>query len=105
MGGLYWQAVGCATWKSVMCIVVSLLLLQVFGKRYNAQSKWSRRISAAAYTVYIIHPVVLLLVSYVLLPLPAHPLIKFVILAILGTVITFPLAGTIKRVPLLRSIL
>jgi glucan biosynthesis protein C len=105
MGGLYWQAVAYASWESAMCIVVSLLLLQVFQKRYNAQSKLSAAMSAAAYTVYVIHPVVLLLVSYVLLPLPAHPLIKFVILAILGTVITFPLAGTIKRVPLLRSIL
>jgi len=104
-GGLYWQAVAYASWQSAMCIVVSLLILQVFEKRYNAQGKLSAEMSASAYTVYIIHPVVLLLVSYLLLALPAHPLIKFVILAILGAVITFPLASAIRRVPLLRRIL
>jgi len=105
MGGLYWQAVAYATWEACMCIVVSLLIVQVFKKRYNAQSRLSTAMSAAAYTAYIIHPVVLLLASYLLLALPAHPLVKFVLLAILGIVITFPLASAIKRVPLLRRIL
>ena len=105
MGGLYWQAVAYATWESCMCIVVSLLLLQIFKKRYNAQIKLSAVMSSAAFTVYIIHPIVLLLASYLLLALPAHPLIKFVLLAVLGIAITFPLAGLIRKLPLLRHIL
>jgi hypothetical protein len=40
-----------------------------------------------------------------MLALPAHPLIKFVILAILGTAIIFPLASLLRRAPLLRDIL
>ena len=105
MGGVYWQAVAYASWESAMCIVVSLLLLQIFEKRYNARTNLSAEMSASAYTVYIIHPIVLLLTSYLLLVLSVHPLIKFVILAILGTAITFPLASMIRRVPLLRRFL
>ncbi len=105
MGGLYWQAVFYATWESCMCIVVCLLILQVFKRRYNFHTKRSAVMSSSAYTVYLIHPIVLLLLSIPLQALPTHPLIKFVILVVLGTVITFPLASVIKRLPLLGHIL
>jgi len=105
MGGLYWQAAAYATWESFMCVVVSMILLQVFMKKYNNQGKLTAGMSASAYTVYIIHPVVLVIGSILLLSLPLHPLLKFALLVPFGILITFPFAGVIKKLPVLRNIL
>jgi hypothetical protein len=99
MGGLHWQAVAYATWESCMVIVVSLLLLQIFQKRYNSQNKMLASMASSAYTVYIIHPVVLVLGSYFLLNLNVHPLVKFALLVPASTLVLFTTAHLIKRIP------
>ena len=99
MGGLYWQAAAYATWESCMVVVVSLLLLQAFQKRFTTQNRVQSAMASAAYTVYIIHPVILVLLSYLLLGVNVHPLVKFALIVPMGTVITFTAAHLIKQIP------
>lgn len=60
---------------------------------------------SSAFTVYIFHSVVLVSLTALMAGLSVHPLIKFVILLSVGTVVTFTLASGIRRLPLLRRVL
>ena len=99
MGGIHWQAAAYATWESCMVVVISILLLKAFQRRYAAQTNVLVSMASSAYTVYIIHPVFLVVGSYLLHGFDAHPLIKFVILAASSTVTTFAAGNLIRRLP------
>ena len=105
MGGIHWQAAAYVTWEASMVLVVSLLLLKLFQRKYHSQNTLLKTMASSAYTVFIIHPVFLVLGSYLLLGLSVHPLVKFVLLVITGTVTAFAVASVIKQLPGARRIL
>jgi hypothetical protein len=55
--------------KGVLCVLMSFVLMDFFRRRFNFQGRTQKFFSDAAYTVYIIHPVVVTLIvwSYVVI--------------------------------------
>jgi len=123
LGGPYWQAGVYAVWESAMCIVMSLLLVGIFGRRSARRSSLddslvttgsvaaptralrADSLSASAFTAYILHPLVLVSIAAAMVGLNAHPLVKFVILLATGTAVTFLIAEHFRKLPLLRRVL
>jgi peptidoglycan/LPS O-acetylase OafA/YrhL len=78
--------------------------LLVFRARMNQESAFWTWISRRAYTVYIIHPPVLVGVSLLLHPLVAPALIKFCIAGALACIACWLAADPLVRLPGLRRI-
>ena len=105
LGGFSWQAAFYAVWETGMCITVSLLALGFFQTRNRRHTRLSREFAASAYTIYIIHAVVLVALTVVMRDIDAHPLLKYVLLLVTGTGASFALAIPIRRLPGLTWIL
>ena len=111
LGGPYWQAVVYAVWESAGCIVFSLLLLgfmaqkQVPADDAGTSNNLLTRLAPSAFTVYIIHSAILIALTAAMVGVSAHPLVKFAILLVVGTALSFLLGAHVRRIPLLRRVL
>ena len=104
-GGLHWQALVYAFWDSTMCVALCTGLLVLFRKRFNRQGRVWKFLSANAYTVYIIHPPILVGVAYGLHMVALYPLLKFGIAVIIAVPCCFALGTLVRMIPYAKRIL
>jgi glucans biosynthesis protein C len=78
-GGFTWQSAFYSFEDPVLGLAISYVLLVRFRDRHNQESALIRWLSAGAFTVYVIHPLVVVYVSYAMKGLAWHPLLKFVV--------------------------
>ncbi len=105
LGGIHWQAFVFALWEQSLCMGMVISLLIWFRKRYNHQGSLAKAMSASAYTVFIIHAPVAVLVALALSGISLYPLIKFPLVALIVVPLCFLLSNYIRKLPLARSIL
>jgi peptidoglycan/LPS O-acetylase OafA/YrhL len=105
MGGVHWQALVLALWEQLLCMGMIITLLVWFRKRFNHQGSLAKTMSASAYTVFIIHAPVAVLVALTLQDLNLYPLIKYPLVALIVVPLCFLLATLIRKLPLAREIL
>jgi len=105
LGGVHWQALIYAVWEQVFCIAAVITLLVLFRKRFNYQGPLAKRISASAYTVFIIHAPVAVLVALTFRNISLHPLIKFPLVGLIVVALCFLLGDLIRKIPITRNIL
>ncbi len=104
-GGLLWQALVYAVLEQLLCMGMIIALLVAFRKRYPGQGGLAKEMSSSAYTVYIIHTPVLVLITLAIRDVTLLPALKFA-LASLSTVLScFLIAAGIRRLPGARRIL
>ena len=60
-GGFHWLAFGYALWESFVVVGVCIGLLVLFRDRWNRQGRLAKGLAANVYTVYLIHPLVLVM--------------------------------------------
>lgn len=104
-GGLHWQSLLNVMWEQTVAVGIILLLLNRFGKSFNRQNRLLKTAAAGAYTVYIIHPLVLIILALSTRHLALHPLAKFVLLAPVALGACFGAAYLIRHLPIARKIL
>lgn len=105
IGGFHWQSLGYSVWEQVTGISLVLGLLAIFSKYFDKQGKTAGRLSASAYAAYLIHPPVLVFVSFAFREMQVHPILKFILLAPLVWLPVFVLADFLRRLPGLRKVL
>jgi peptidoglycan/LPS O-acetylase OafA/YrhL len=84
-------------------VILGLLLL--FRTRLNVPMRWSAFLAGRAYTVYVIHPPVLVGVALALQPLDAPMAVKFLLAGTLACVASTLAASAILLVPGARRVL
>ncbi|WP_020495373.1 acyltransferase family protein [Sciscionella marina] len=94
-----------ALWDSTFAVGVVLALLALFGRTFDAQGRFGRYLSGHAFTVYVIHALVVTAAGYALSALDLPALAKFAIGAVLVLPACFLLAGPIRRLPGVRRVL
>ena len=104
-GGLNWQSSIYALWEAALSISLSICVIYLFRKKFNHQTKLFKEISKSAYSVFIIHSVAIVLLSYSLKDLMFHPLVKFAIVALVGIPLCFLISFYLIRVRFLKNIL
>lgn len=104
-GGWGVQAFVYAMWEPFVCIGICLWLISLFSTRFNVTKKLWKKLSETAYTLYIIHPLVLVSISIYLHPFHLPSILKFLIVAVAGPVIGFTLSGWICKIPGIKRIL
>ncbi|HBX23109.1 MAG TPA: acyltransferase [Desulfotomaculum sp.] len=99
-GGLHWQSMAICIWESTMGTGIILGLLTLFRGNYNRQNNLLEHMSSNAYTVYIIHAPVIVLLSYLLKDIPIYPLLKLVLVATVGVPLCFIISHCmVRRIP------
>jgi glucan biosynthesis protein C len=105
LGGVHWQALVFALWEQFLCMGMVITLLVWFRGKLNQQGSLAKTMSASAYTVFIIHAPVAVLVALALKDISLYPLIKFPLVALIVVPLCFLLGNYIRKLPLARNIL
>jgi len=104
-GGFRWQAFLYALWEAAIAISVSINIIYFFKRKLNHQNNLLKNLYKSAYTVFIIHPLIIVPLSYSIKGLDIHPLIKFSIVALTGIPLSFIIGNIIRKIPFLKRIL
>lgn len=104
-GGFNWGAFVFVMCEHTFAVGIIVLLLNWFGQHFNRQGSFLQAAAADSYTVYIIHPLLLVIMSLCLQGFVLHPLAKFALLAPVALAACFGSAHLIRKLPLSRRIL
>jgi glucan biosynthesis protein C len=105
MGGLHWQCFAYALWEQFTGVAMIIALLFLFRKWFNRQTRVSKAMSASAYTAYIIHAPVVVLVTIAIRNISLYPLLKFALAVMIAVPLCFALGNFIRQLPLAKRIL
>ncbi|MDT8301206.1 MAG: acyltransferase family protein [Sedimentisphaerales bacterium] len=105
MGGLHWQCFGYAVWEQFTGVAMIIAMLYLFRKHFNRQGSLSKAASASAYTAYIIHAPVIILVAIAMRNISLYPLLKFALAGLIAVPLCFTLSNFIRKLPLAKRIL
>lgn len=100
-----WQSLVMTASESALAVGIVLGLLVLFRERLDRQGRLRRFLSAHAFTVYLIHPVVLVALGYALSGVPAPAVAKFALLAVLAVPLCWALAFPVRALPGIRKVL
>ena len=104
-GGLTWQSAAYAVWESFVAVAMVIGLIALFKEKFNKQSKSIERLSRNAFSVFVFHSVIIVSLSLLFAPVNLIPIVKFVMVAIIGIPLCFLVTDlTIQRIPLLRKL-
>jgi len=78
-GGFTLPALLFAIVDNVICMGMIFVLLKIFYAKFNDQGKILQNLSSSAFYMYLIHPIVLVLVSLIFASVPLIPVIKLAI--------------------------
>lgn len=104
-GGLHWQAVFFALWEQMAGVMIITGLLFIFSRWFNTQGSVARAMAGDSYTVYIIHPVILILLAIALAGFALPPLAKFAVVLPLAICSSFLLSHLIRAIPGVKRVL
>lgn len=104
-GGMNVQSFVYSIWEPFVAIGIILWLLRYFKRNINRPSPFKNILSGSAYTVYIIHPVIIVGLSLLLHHTSLYPTIKFIIVSSVGTIICFVIGYLITLIPNAKRIL
>lgn len=104
-GGLHWQALLYALWESVVCVGLCIGLVTLFRKRFNTRGKVGKALSESAYTVYLIHPLIIVPLAYGAHTVELYPLLKCVLVVLVAVPLCFFVSFCIRKLPLAHKIL
>ncbi|MFD0884001.1 acyltransferase [Streptosporangium algeriense] len=92
-------------WESTFAVALIVGLSVLFRNRYNRQGEGGRFLSEHAYTVYFIHPLVLVAVGYALAWLHAPAIVKFAVAAAIALPLCWGVAWLVRALPGAKRVL
>lgn len=99
LGGLHWQAFLYSLWEQVTGIMIITGLLWLFRERGNCQGPVAKAAASDTYTVYIIHPLILVPLAIGLQTLLLPPIPKFIVVSAIAIPLCFLTAHLIRALP------
>jgi len=104
-GGLTWLSLAYSFWEAIMGVAMVITVLVWSRSKLDRQGKLAATMSACAYTVYVLHPLLIvplaLALSGVLLSLD----LKFVLVSPLAVALCFLVGYVARTLPVVRRIL
>lgn len=96
-GGPHWQSLAICLWEATVGTGLILGLLVLFRRQYNRQGPLLEKMSANAYTVYIIHAPVIVGLNYLFRDVLLYPLLKFALVVSVGVPLCFVISHYLAR--------
>lgn len=94
-----------AFWEPAVAWGIILVLVNGFQRRFNKLEGVWPSLSRRAYTIYIIHPPILVGVALLWKNVPANPLLKFAVTGSVACFACYLIAGLVLGVPAFRKVL
>jgi glucan biosynthesis protein C len=104
-GGLNIQAFFYAMWEPFVCLGIILSLLSWFRRRFDTINIYSKWLSDNAYTVYLIHPPIIVGWTLVFHEIDLPAIIKWIAVSALSVAICFVVASMIRMFPYVKRVL
>jgi peptidoglycan/LPS O-acetylase OafA/YrhL len=105
LGGFHWQALGEDVWEAFLVVGMCIGSLVLFRQHWNRQGRLARGLAGSSYTVYLIHPLVVVSVASAFSSVALYPLLKFVIVVLLVLPLSFLVGFVIRKPPLVNRML
>jgi len=105
LGKGHWQSAVYALVESTFAVGMCLGLLTFFRRFLNRSGRFSRFLSRHAFTVYIVHPPIIVLLALALRGIHPEQLLKFGLAALIGVPLCFAVAYLVRKIPLASRIL
>ena len=99
------QSAAYALWDSTFSVGICLALLTFFRRYTPRQSRFGRFLSQQAFTVYIIHIPVIVLLALAIRGIHLEAFLKFALAALIGVPLCFALAFLVRKIPFASRIL
>jgi glucans biosynthesis protein C len=104
-GGLSLLAFGYDLWEAFLCCGLCIGLTVFFREKVNHQGRFAKDLGASTYGAYLVHVPVLMALQYALGRAVLGPLTKFLVVTIIGILVSFAVASALRRAPLVKSVL
>jgi len=104
-GGFYWQAFALAMWEQLNCVAIIVALTVLFREKFNDQGSLAKAMSESAYTAYIIHAPVIILLALGLRSVDLSLILKWMLVSSLAVPLCFALSNHIRKLPGARRVL
>nr|WP_276561324.1 acyltransferase family protein [Bacillus paramycoides] len=104
-GGFHAEAFVYAMWEPFIAFGIIMWLIVWFRERFNRANRLFQWLSNIAFTVYIIHPPIVVGICLLMKELEWPPLVKFPIAGIIATVCCFAAASFIRLIPGTKRVL
>jgi fucose 4-O-acetylase-like acetyltransferase len=105
VGGFHWQALGEAVWEAFLVVGVCLGSLVLFRQRWNRQGRLAKSLAGSSYTVYLIHPLVVVSVALAFSTVALSPLLKFGMVVLFVLPLSFLVGLVLRKLPLANRVL
>lgn len=104
-GGLTLQSLAYSMWEPFVCVGMSMALIALFRHRVNSSTALSRKLSGAAYTVYIIHPFFVVPATYLVRNSDLARVLLVILIAPPVIAVCFLASHFVRQLPLLNRVL
>jgi len=104
-GGFHWQSLLYAVWEQWIGLSILTALLSWAKRSWNTSSPLLGKLSRHSFTVYIFHPVVIVVLTLVVRNWAVDPAIKLLLVAPLAVLGSFTLAKLILLIPVVKRII
>ena len=98
-GGMNWVALLYATYQTFLCVAMCIGVVYIFRRYFDRQGRLANVLSRNAYTAYLIHEPILVILALGLSGLFLYPLLKFALVAIIAIPLIFALSGLVRKIP------
>jgi len=104
LGGGYWPSGAYALWDSTFSVGMCLGLITFFRRFFDRPGRLGSFLSQNAYSVYVFHFPVIILLVLALRGIHLEQLLKFGLAAIIGVPLCFAFAYLVREIPLINRI-
>ncbi|MCP4750814.1 MAG: acyltransferase [Proteobacteria bacterium] len=106
MGRLSWYSAVVCIWESFSCLSIIVALLHLFRTRFDHQNRLLKGMSPNAYTVFIVHQLVVVSLMALFLGVDLPSIVKFLVVASTGVPLCFLVSHFIVRnIPFAKRVL
>jgi glucan biosynthesis protein C len=106
LGGATWQSAAYSLWDSTFAVAMSLVLVVFFRCFFDRDGKLREFLYKQSYGVYIIHVLVIVVISAIVLQgIILYPLLKFALAAVITVPLCWGLAYLVRKIPLADTVL
>jgi glucans biosynthesis protein C len=103
-GGFNPVSAGKCLWEALVCVAMGLLMLAVYRRHFDRQSRVARSLSDNAFAVYLIHPPILIGAAILLHGLAWNAVAKALLLTVMAALGSFAVSAFVVRKSPLRAI-
>jgi len=106
LGGVTWQSAVYSLWDSTFAVGISLALIVFFRHFLDRDGKFRNFLYKQSYGVYVIHVLVIVVISAIVLQgIILYPLLKFALAAAITVPLCWGVAYLVRKIPLADRVL